>query len=329
MATMSTLRAHVLVAAAFATTASVGCYAPAFRDCELQCGPGDSCPDGLRCEGRVCRDPSASGTCSVQQQDAPIGDTVLDTPMAKWSSPTEVAGIGVGYQDPTLNGAMTEMYLSRQNQILVSNYNPASMMWTSPQPVPEFTAAGAFTSPMLSFNGAVMHVTSASANADIWRAFRQAGSAFQNLNPVAELNSNAPDSGGAMDDASVTILLSSNRQDPTNVDLFQASWNSATLTWRPPVPLAMLNDPVANDAHAVFDSTGLRVVFSSDRSGNYDLYVSQRASLTSAFDPPQPITDLNTAVIESDPWLSPDGRTLYFVRGAPAISRIMMSRRLP
>jgi WD40 repeat protein len=45
---------------------------------------------------------------------------------------------------------------------------------------------------------------------------------------------------------------------------------------------------------------------------NSDLFVAWRLSTSESFSLTQPLSDLNTAADERDPWLSPDGTTLYF-----------------
>ena len=45
---------------------------------------------------------------------------------------------------------------------------------------------------------------------------------------------------------------------------------------------------------------------------NSDLFVAWRLSTSEPFSLSQPLDDLNTAADERDPWLSPDGKTLYF-----------------
>jgi len=43
-----------------------------------------------------------------------------------------------------------------------------------------------------------------------------------------------------------------------------------------------------------------------------DLYVARRATVSEAFGEPEPLEELNTAGDERDPWLSPDGKHLFF-----------------
>jgi hypothetical protein len=45
---------------------------------------------------------------------------------------------------------------------------------------------------------------------------------------------------------------------------------------------------------------------------NSDLFVAWRLSTSATFSMTQPLDDLNTAADERDPWLSPDGTTLFF-----------------
>ena len=64
-----------------------------------------------------------------------------------------------------------------------------------------------------------------------------------------------------------------------------------------------------------------------------DMYVAWRASTADRFSLPTPLTDLNTAADERDPWLSPDGTLFYFTsdrgNGVLQIYEATASRRLP
>lgn len=53
-----------------------------------------------------------------------------------------------------------------------------------------------------------------------------------------------------------------------------------------------------------------------------DLYVAWRLSTTEPFGMKQPLTDLNTPADERDPWLSPDGTTLYFTSDRSGVLNI-------
>lgn len=79
----------------------------------------------------------------------------------------------------------------------------------------------------------------------------------------------------------------------------------------------MLVDELVVDGQSFVDGflteDGLMLFYSSAASENEgDLYYATRASIDDPFDPPIAIFDLNTDDDERDPWLSPDGTTLYF-----------------
>ena len=56
----------------------------------------------------------------------------------------------------------------------------------------------------------------------------------------------------------------------------------------------------------------LPLYFDTDRDGNLNVYVARRMSTTEAFGAPEPVAEINTASSEQDPWLSLDGRRLWF-----------------
>jgi Tol biopolymer transport system component len=59
---------------------------------------------------------------------------------------------------------------------------------------------------------------------------------------------------------------------------------------------------------------GLTLYFNSDRPAHAseDLFVATRRTKSSAFDPPVPLSEINTSSGERDPWLSSDGKHLFF-----------------
>jgi Tol biopolymer transport system component len=57
--------------------------------------------------------------------------------------------------------------------------------------------------------------------------------------------------------------------------------------------------------------------------------VAWRRSTNEAFSVTQPLSDLNTPADERDPWLSPDGTTLYFTSDRGGILNIYTARVQP
>jgi hypothetical protein len=74
-----------------------------------------------------------------------------------------------------------------------------------------------------------------------------------------------------------------------------------------------LNSAV-DERDGAIDDAGTTLLFGSNRTGDSDIYITTRATPTTTFEPPVPLTAINTPMGESDPWISPDGRTIVFTR---------------
>lgn len=78
--------------------------------------------------------------------------------------------------------------------------------------------------------------------------------------------------------------------------------------------LASINSKSFESVDGFLTADGLTLYFSSTRNADQqgDLFVAQRSSLQGAFGEPRALRDLNTERDERDPWLSTDGKHLYF-----------------
>lgn len=84
--------------------------------------------------------------------------------------------------------------------------------------------------------------------------------------------------------------------------------------WGLPTRFTALNS-AAVDQDPTMTADKLEVVFASNRTGGMgsdDLWVATRASETAAFETPVPVPGVNSTGAEQHPWLSPDGRLMYF-----------------
>jgi Tol biopolymer transport system component len=110
-------------------------------------------------------------------------------------------------------------------------------------------------------------------------------------------------------------------------DIHRASRTNLTSQFTDEGPVVEINS-AQDDALAAVSSDGLELVFQSNRGGANRLYVAKRASTSSPFDPPQPLSDLDAlGASVSDPELADNGRELYFTLDTG--SRDIWSARRP
>ncbi len=107
-----------------------------------------------------------------------------------------------------------------------------------------------------------------------------------------------------------------------SVALANGGWDAPTVT-----PAAALNSP-SNDQFPTISSDRLTIFFSSDRGGQYDVWVAHRDSTTPAFSEVKLVAGkVNTPLREDPTWISPDNCRLYFQRGESY--RVYVASRLP
>jgi Tol biopolymer transport system component len=93
------------------------------------------------------------------------------------------------------------------------------------------------------------------------------------------------------------------------------------------VRLAELSSANADDA-PFFLGIPTTVYFVSRRPGaDQNLFVATRPSLADPFGEVVPLDDLNTPAQDTDPWLSPDGRTIYYSSDRDGPRQIYVARR--
>ncbi|MBK9214435.1 MAG: PD40 domain-containing protein [Chloracidobacterium sp.] len=101
-----------------------------------------------------------------------------------------------------------------------------------------------------------------------------------------------------------TSAFSQSRLAPESFSVFSLPQNVGTAV-----------NSTSNESAAAVAPNGLSLYFSSNRDGtlgSIDLWVSQRATVTSAWGTPQNLSMLNSGNNENLPSLSADGRTLFF-----------------
>ena len=95
-------------------------------------------------------------------------------------------------------------------------------------------------------------------------------------------------------------------------DIYQSTRN-ANGTFNAPTNVAELNSS-SFDRNSAVRRDGLEIFFASERGGlgGRDIWVSTRASVSAAWNPPVNVASVNASGSDQSPSLSPDGAVLYF-----------------
>ncbi len=109
-------------------------------------------------------------------------------------------------------------------------------------------------------------------------------------------------------------------------NIYETTRASPTAPWGVPTRLDVSSDQ-SDEGPAIDATSGRVLVFDSDRGGDFDLYFTTRSSRTAPFEAPVPLTELNTGASESDAWISPDLRTIFFVRGLNSARELYFATR--
>ncbi len=145
------------------------------------------------------------------------------------------------------------------------------------------------------------------------------------------VNTEADEDEPHVADNGLTLYWTSNleRKD----DLWFARRRTANLPW--PAKGQLVEDYVSTraDDRSVFATTGkyphyLFFATKKDKqSKNFDLYVAVRHDVGKAWSAPTPVRNVNTDADELHPWLSADGKSLYFSRRTPDGWRVLVVQR--
>jgi Tol biopolymer transport system component len=301
------------------------CYSPAYQDCEVTCATSQACPSGYSCTAGFCV-ASASTSCTGAGMDGGMDATDARPPGA-WSMPTPVqfvAGTPMGVDDdPSLSDDMLELYVNRvintSGEVFSARRTDVTQAFSSPASVPGINSTLFEDTPEVSGDGLTLFFASTrsggAGGSDIWMATRTATSA-QYGPPVLMGAFNGPtdETGPALSRDGLSMVFASLRNGDFDIYLSNRTQPTPTAPWSSPMLMTAISMGGAYDESPFLSGDKLTLYFNSNRGGNHDLYQAKRASPTANFDPPEPITELNTPGNEGDPWVSADGKHIVFTR---------------
>ncbi len=263
-----------------------------------------------------------SGDDSEDQADAatPATPDATSEP-GPFSEPRRIDAlsmVGSNDDDPTVTGDQLELIFnsdrSGNSQLYFSRRDSVDEPWGDPQLVPGLNSADSETAPELSTDGLTLYFSSNRAGGkgkhDIYITHRDnRDAAWDPPDLVPELNSAVNEYSPVEDDSGLVIYFYSTR-DGGDQDLFMATRPSRDDLWHtPPVLVEELNS-ADNDADPFVAGDGLTLYYGTGVSGMLDIHVAGRLDRDAAFDTAEPIDELNSDGQDTDPWISPDGRTL-------------------
>ena len=273
-----------------------------------------------------------------------------------FAPPQPVAELAAPFRtdNPTLTADLREIFFttdraSGNGDVWFATRAETSLPFGTPQPVAAVNTAGFETSAAIASDGLTLWFGSDRAGGaggvDIWVAQRPSrdGAWSTPVNVVA-LSSPADDIPRPPGQHGLVMPMASARPAPGNLNgeyqTYFAARASVGAPFAAPAAIPELDYATRSTVDAFLTDDGLTLFFSSapatadagtqpgadGGSASSDLYVAWRRSAGEPFSVTQPLDDLNTAASERDPWLSPDGRTLYFTSDRGGVLQIYTAR---
>jgi len=163
----------------------------------------------------------------------------------------------------------------------------------------------------------ILFVSGRGGNQDIWRARRTSiGAAWSAPVLASELNSASVETDPEISVDGLTVLFSSQRSPSQLNDIWRATRTSTTISFGAPTLVASLSSS-GDECCAVMTANELHVVFAGKPGSDINLYLSSRGSVAATWATPALVAELETNAQESNPYLTPDGLTVYFDSDRP------------
>ena len=220
--------------------------------------------------------------------------------------------------DPCLTRDQLEVFFEStrggNSDLWTSRRVSVNDVWPAPVPVMVVNSSNSEEHPSLTADGLSLYFTSdRNGSPDLWFSMRaDRTSPFGVPAKVPTVNTPNSERMGSLDALDQSLFLSSTR-NTANDQLFEARRSTPSQAWSTPVLVPEVAT-TAGDPSVHVDDRGL-AMYLVQGAGNPDLYWTTRTMAGSPWTATVPLTELNTDAAESDPWLSPDLRTVYFVRG--------------
>ena len=257
--------------------------------------------------------------------DAMIDAIPIDAPTTSgWIAPVLV-DIPDG-DDPTLTDDLLQIWLERDGDIYHASRANVLSAFGAVTKVDALSTADPETTPEVAPNGSSMTLArTVGGNTDIYIS-TFAGGTWTAAIPITDINSSASDTGAVISGDRTMLAMTSTKSG--NPDIYISTRASVTMPWGTPVAATELNSAM-HDGSAFLANNKLMICFDTLRASTQnDIYCARRTTPGVPFDPPLPLTAINSASRDEDPWLSADGRTIVFWSDRDGTSQLYLSRFL-
>jgi hypothetical protein len=239
----------------------------------------------------------------------------------------ELAAEGEESDNPTLTADLLEIYFASGRDggagdidVWMARRASADVPFGEPEPVSVVNTEEFETSPAVSLDGLELWVGAEREGGlgeqDIWVARRPSrDGAWSALSNVTELNSSEKDIPRPPAVGGRVMPLGSRRGGLEYYQTFLAERPTPNDPFGPAREITELELEGQNSIDGFLTEDGLTLYFNRTPGAGEstgDLFVASRPEASAPFGAAVPLTDLNTSHDERDPWLSPDGKHLFF-----------------
>jgi hypothetical protein len=225
--------------------------------------------------------------------------------------------------NPSLTADLREIFFTSERgggpaEIWSATREDAKDRFGAPALVTPLNSPVIETSPVISADGLTLWLASdrpgGLGDLDIWVATRSARTARWSAPAnLTALNSAAKEIPRAPGQHQLIMPLSSDRDERNYYAIFFAAREAAASPFGSPKRVAELTEPTVSIVDGFLTDDGTTLFFVRGPAfGPADLFVTARRSTNDRFGEPVPLEDLNTSNDERDPWLSADGKLLFF-----------------
>ena len=225
-------------------------------------------------------------------------------------------------ENPTLTADLLTIYYisdrSGNDDVWMASRASPTALFDPPVPVDAVNTDETEASPAVSLDGLTLWVSQERdgglGGSDIWEYTRSSTSAeWSAPRNLTSLNSSADDIPRPAGFGNLTMPLASRRGLDGLYHTYFATRASLAADFGTPALLDELVFEGRSTVDGFLSEDGLTLFYASSVEQNQsDLFVVTRPSVTSDFGTPAPLADVNTSGDERDPWVSPDGKTLFF-----------------